>query len=71
LRCRQKRKFKATTNSAHSLPVADNLFDQNFVATAPNQVWLTDITYIQTGEGWLYLAGHKDMCTGEIVGYCQ
>ena len=71
LRCRQKRKFKATTNSAHSLPVADNLLDQNFVATAPNQVWLTDITYIQTGEGWLYLAGHKDMCTGEIVGYAM
>jgi len=71
LRCKQKRKFKATTNSAHSLPVADNLLAQDFTATAPNQVWLTDITFIATNEGWLYLAGHKDMCTGEIVGYAM
>lgn len=71
LRCRQKRKFKATTNSNHSLPVAKNLLSQNFAADAPNQVWLTDITYIPTNEGWLYLAGHKDICTGEIVGYAM
>ena len=71
LRCKQKRKFKATTNSAHALPVADNLLAQDFTATAPSQVWLTDITYIPTGEGWLYLAGHKDMHTGEIVGYAM
>lgn len=69
LRCRQKRKFKATTNSKHSLPVAQNLIDQNFAATAPDQIWLTDITYIPTGEGWLYLAAHKDLFTCEIVGY--
>ncbi len=67
--CRQKRKFKATTNSRHSLPVAPNLVDQNFTVTAPSQVWLTDITYIRTGEGWLYLAAHKDLFNGEIVGY--
>jgi putative transposase len=71
LRCRQKRRFKATTNSRHSLPVAENLLDQKFEASAPNRVWLTDITYISTGEGWLYLAGHKDLCTGEIVGYAM
>jgi len=69
IRCRQKRKFKATTNSRHSLPVAPNLLDQEFTATAPNQVWLTDITYIRTREGWLYLAAHKDLFNGEIVGY--
>lgn len=69
IKCRQKRKFKATTNSNHSLPVAKNLVDQNFTATAPNQIWLTDITYIRTGEGWLYLAAHKDLFNGEIVGY--
>jgi putative transposase len=69
LRCRQKRRFKATTDSRHSLPVAENLLDQKFDASAPNQVWLTDITYVPTGEGWLYLAGHKDLCTAEIVGY--
>lgn len=71
LRCKQKKKFKATTNSNHSLPVADNLLDQNFNAKAPNQAWLSDITYIPTGEGWLYLAGHKDLFTGEVVGYAM
>jgi len=69
LRCRQTRKFKATTNSRHTLPVAENLLAQQFEATAPNQAYVSDITYIPTGEGWLYLAGHKDLCTGEIVGY--
>lgn len=69
--CRHKKKFKATTDSNHSLPVAKNLLSQNFVADAPNQVWLTDITYIHTDEGWLYWAGHKDICTGEIVGYAM
>ena len=71
LRCRQKRKFKATTNSRHSLPVAANLLNQKFAASAPNQIWLSDITCIPTGEGWLYLAGHKDLFTGEIVGYAM
>lgn len=69
LRCRQKRKFKATTNSNHSLPVAPNLVNQDFTVASPNQVWLTDITYIRTREGWLYLAAHKDLFSGEIVGY--
>lgn len=69
IRCKQKRKFKATTNSEHSLPVAENLLEQRFEVTSPGQVWLTDITYIPTGEGWLYLAGHKDLFNGEIVGY--
>ena len=59
--CRQKRKFKATTDSRHSLPVAENLLEQKFETSAPNHVWLTDITYIPTGGGWLYLAGHKDL----------
>jgi len=71
LRCRQKRKFKVTTDSRHSLPVVENLLNQRFEAEAPNQVWLSDITYIPTGEGWLYLAGHKDLFTGEVVGYAM
>ena len=71
IRCRQKRKFKATTNSNHNLPVAENLLEQTFTASAPNEVWLTDITYITTGEGWLYLAGIKDLFTCEIVGYAM
>ena len=71
LRCKQKRKFKATTNSNHDLPVADNLLNQTFAPTRPNEAWVTDITYIQTGEGWLYLAGVKDVFTCEIVGYAM
>ena len=69
--CKQKRKFKATTDSNHTLPVAENVLNQQFEATAPNQVWLSDITYLPTDEGWLYLAGHKDICTGEVVGYAM
>ena len=69
--CKQKRKFKATTNSKHKLPVAGNILKQKFEATAPNKVWVTDITYIPTDEGWLYLAGHKDIFNGEIVGYAM
>ena len=71
IHCIQKRKFKATTNSKHTLPVADNLLAQNFTPSAPNQVWVTDITYIPTMEGWLYLAGVKDVFTCEIVGYAM
>ena len=69
--CKQKRKFKSTTNSNHALPVAPNLLEQKFTATAPNQIWVTDITYIPTDEGWLYLAGHKDLFSGDLVGYAM
>ena len=69
IRCKQKRKFKATTDSKHRMPVAPNLLNQKFEVSKPNQVWVADITYIPTDEGWLYLAGIKDLCTKEIVGY--
>jgi len=71
LRCKQKRKFKVTTDSKHSLPVAENLLGQQFKVYEPNTVWVSDITYVPTDEGWLYLAGHKDLFTGEIVGYAM
>ena len=71
IRCKQKRKFKATTDSQHRLPVAPNLLAQDFAVSQPNQVWVADITYIPTDEGWLYLAGIKDLCTKEIVGYAM
>ena len=71
IHCKQKKKFKVTTDSKHSLPIAENLLNQQFATTAPNQVYVTDITYIPTEEGWLYLAGHKDLFTGEIVGYAM
>ncbi len=71
LRCKQKRKFKATTDSNHALPVAPNLLDRQFAVAAPNKAWVTDITYIATDEGWLYLAGIKDLFNGELVGYAM
>lgn len=71
LRCKQKRRFKVTTDSNHALPVADNLLKQHFEADAPDRVWLTDLTYVPTDEGWLYLAGIKDLYTREIVGYAM
>jgi transposase InsO family protein len=71
LECRQRRKFKATTTSQHDLPVAPNLLDQQFASVEPGKVWGTDITYIATNEGWLYLAGVKDFCSKEIVGFAM
>ena len=71
LRCKQVRKFKATTNSNHRLPVAPNLLEQNFDSTRPNETWVTDITYVATDEGWLYLSGVKDLHTCELVGHAM
>ena len=71
IRCKQKRRFKATTQSRHRLSVAENVLGQQFKVYRPNAVWVTDITYVPTDEGWLYLAGHKDLFTGEIVGYAM
>ena len=71
LRCKQKRKFKATTDSRHKLPVAENRLKQQFRVYAPDKVWVSDITYVPTDEGWLYLAGHKDLFNGKIVGYAM
>ncbi|MCZ2438921.1 MAG: IS3 family transposase [Burkholderiales bacterium] len=69
IRARHKRRFKATTDSKHSMPVAPNLLARNFTPEAPNQVWTGDITYIQTGEGWLYLAIVLDLFNREVVGW--
>jgi transposase InsO family protein len=71
IRCKQRKKFRATTDSKHSFPVAENLLHQQFETMGPNEVWVSDITYIPTEEGWVYLAGHKDLFTGEIVGYAM
>ena len=64
-----KRKFKATTNSRHRLPVAENLVNQNFTVEGPNKVWVSDITYIHTMEGWLYLAVILDVFSRQVVGW--
>lgn len=65
----QKRKFKVTTDSKHNLPVAENILDRNFGVGSPNMSWASDITYINTDEGWLYLAAVMDLCSKRIVGY--
>jgi transposase InsO family protein len=71
IRCKQTKKYTVTTDSRHTLPVAANLLNQQFETATPNSVWVSDITYIPTDEGWLYLAGHKDLFNGEIVGYAM
>ena len=71
LRCKQKRKFKATTNSKHALPLSPNLLKRQFSMSAPNQAWVTNITYSATDQGWLYLAGVKDLFNGKLVGYAM
>ncbi len=65
------RKFKATTYSKHKLPVATNILEQDFTATAPNQKWVTDITYLWTTEGWLYLAIVVDLYSRLVVGWAM
>lgn len=69
IRARHKRQFKVTTNSKHNYPVAPNLLDRKFEVTAPNKVWVSDITYIRTWEGWLYLATVMDLFSRKIVGW--
>jgi transposase InsO family protein len=72
IRARVPRRYRVcTTDSKHSLPVAPNLLDQNFVADRPNQVWLADITYIPSAEGWLYLAVILDLFTRKVVGWAM
>jgi transposase InsO family protein len=71
IRAKGKRKFKATTDSQHKLPVAPNRLAQDFSVAAPNRVWLADITYCRTREGWLYLACVLDLFNREIVGWAM
>lgn len=66
-----KRKFKVTTDSRHGFPVADNLLNRDFTADRPNQVWVSDITYVLTHEGWLYLAAIMDLYSRQIVGWAM
>jgi len=68
-RAKAARKYKATTNSKHSLPVAPNLLEQNFMADRPDQKWVSDITTIWTDEGWLYLAVVLELYSRRVVGW--
>lgn len=67
----RRRRFKATTNSKHSFPVAPNLLARNFTAVAPDQVWVSDITYLACEEGWEYLATVMDLYSRRIVGWAM
>jgi putative transposase len=60
-----------TTDSRHDLPIAPNLLDRNFTATAPNRIWLADITYVETDQGWLYRAAVLDLYSRRIVGWAM
>jgi putative transposase len=66
---RGRRRMPRTTDSRHDLPIAPNLLDRDFATERPDTVWLADISYLPTDEGWLYLAAIKDMATREIVGW--
>src|ERR687889_250618 len=72
IRALARRRFRpTTTDSRHSLPIAPNLLQQKFTVSEPNRVWLADITYIPTGEGWLYLAAVLDLATRKVVGWAM
>jgi transposase InsO family protein len=71
LRARRKRRFVPTTNSRHEMPVAANVLDRRFTADAPNKVWVTDITYVWTWEGWLYLAAILDLFSRRVIGWAM
>ena len=70
VRARTSRKFvPRTTDSRHRQPVADNVLDRQFDAARPDRKWAADITYVPTGQGWLYLAGVIDLCSRKVVGW--
>jgi putative transposase len=71
LSARRKRRFRRTTDSAHAFPVAPNLLGRDFTARAPDRVWLADLTYIWTAEGWLYLAVVLDLFSRRVVGWAM
>jgi putative transposase len=69
IRARGRRRFRVTTNSRHSLPVAENRLNRQFRVAVPNRVWAGDITYIDTNEGWLYLAVVLDLFNRQVIGW--
>lgn len=65
------KKYKATTNSKHNLAVFDNILGRQFIVPRPNYAWVSDITYVSTGEGWLYLSTVLDLYSNKIIGYAM
>jgi transposase InsO family protein len=71
IKAKTKKRFKVTTHSKHTYPIAENLLKQDFTAPQPNQAWVSDITYLWTREGWLYLAVILDLFSRRIVGWAM
>jgi putative transposase len=71
LAARRRRRFRVTTQSRHPFPIAPNVLARQFERSTPDQAWVTDITYIPTGEGWLYLAVILDLCSCFAVGWAM
>ena len=71
LKIKQKRKYQVTTDSRHDYPIADNILNRAFSPDAPNQVWGTDITYLWTQEGWVYLAVVIDLYSRRVIGWAM
>jgi putative transposase len=69
IKSKTAKKFKVTTDSRHNRPVSENVLDRDFEVKAANQVWLADITYVWTREGWLYLAAVEDLYSRKVVGW--
>jgi transposase InsO family protein len=69
IECKQRRRFRVTTHSNHSLPIAENVLNRGFKVAHPNQVWVADITYLWTQEGWLYLSAVLDLFSRRIIGW--
>ena len=71
IRAKTVKKWRATTGSAHRLPVAPNVLDRQFTPTGPNRVWAGDIAYLWTDEGWLYLAVVLDLYSRAVIGWAM
>lgn len=71
IKAKTKKKFKATTNSKHKLPVSDNVLNRDFEPDAPNKAWAGDITFLWTREGWLYLAVVLDLFSRKVIGWAM
>lgn len=69
IRARRRRKFKVTTDSRHNYPVAPNLLNQEFTASKPGEIWVSDITYVRTRSGWLYLTVIIDLYDRKVIGW--
>jgi len=67
--CKQRRRYRVTTDSRHRLPVAENILNRQFTVAKPNEAWVTDITYVWTLEGWLYVAAVLDLFSRRVVGW--